>query len=193
MYTQIRQWLKRKKLKKLIVISAVGLMAAVTVGMTVAWIAAQSGTISNAFQKAQMTCEVSETFEEGVKSDVRIKNTGTMEAYIRVALIPVLKEGDNIIGVSASLSDCDITWGDDYGTLWVCGTDGYYYCKVPIEANAFTPILIDQCTVDESQMGRFELQIAAQAIQALPASAVIDVWESGVIAVNTDGTLEVAS
>lgn len=172
----------------LLALIAVGVLLAVAAGATLAWLGAQSATLSNTFDPAKITCDIDETFSDGVKSDVRIQNTGTMDAYIRVALTPVWKDGGNIAGVAASLDDCFIVWGD---ASWVRGTDGFYYCKVPIPAGGYTPILIDECTAHAHDDYRFELQISAQAIQALPASAVTGVWDSAVTGVQTDGTLEV--
>ncbi len=183
-----RKWPREKKL--LLALTAAGFLLLAAAGSTVAWLSAQSSTLSNAFDPAAITCETDESFSDGVKSDVSIRNTGTMDAYIRAALIPVWKDGDTIAGEAALLSDCTMDWGDAYGTQWKRGADGFYYCTVPVPAGANTPVLIDECTAASRGGYRFELQISAQAIQALPASVVTGVW-SAVSSVQADGTLEV--
>ena len=180
------KWPRRKRV--VLALVSVGVLLAIAAGSTLAWLGAQSATLSNTFDPAKITCDIDETFSGGVKSDVRIQNTGTIDAYIRVALTPVWKDGGNIAGAEASLDDCTIDWGD---MAWVRGTDGFHYCTVPIPAGGYTPILIDECTADTHDDYQFELQISAQAIQALPASAVTGVWDSAVTGVKTDGTLEV--
>ncbi len=193
MYRYIGKKKKRARRIKILLVSAAACAAIIIgTGTSVAWLGAQSDPISNEFSTAEVTCRISETFSDGLKSDVRIQNTGNMDAYIRTALTPVWKDGDNIAGMPASLSDCSITWNDSFGTIWVCGCDGYYYCKQPIGPGDYTPVLIDECTVSTSGDYRFELQISAQAVQALPVYVVTDIWDSAVTTVNTDGTLEVA-
>ncbi len=183
-----RRWPRKKKL--LLALAAAVLLLLAAAGSTLAWLTAQSETLSNTFDPASITCETVESFSDGIKSNVIIKNTGTMDAYIRAALIPVWKDGGSIAGEAASLSDCTMVWGDL--TTWVLGADGYYYCSIPVPAGDSTPVLIDRCTAAPHDGYHFELQISAQAIQALPASVVTGVWGSAVSGVQADGTLEVA-
>ena len=183
---------KRHRPKRVWLLSLIAGLALIAVaGTAVAWLEAQSVPLSNTFEAAEITCTVVETFSDDVKSDVSIRNTGTMDAYIRVALIPVWKAGDQIAGRAASLSDCTMDWSDGYGSVWVLGVDGYYYCTQPVPAGECTPLLIDECTASPYGDYLFELQISAQAIQALPPAAVTSAWDSAVSAVETDGTLEV--
>jgi hypothetical protein len=184
-----KRWLR---LKRIWFVPVAALLVVILIaGVTLAWLEAQSEPLLNTFGTAEITCTVVETFSDGTKSDVSIRNTGTMDAYIRVALIPVWKDGSQIAGLPASLNDCTMEWSGGYGSVWVVGTDGYYYCKQPVPAGACTPLLIDKCTASPHGNYLFELQISAQAVQALPSTAVTSAWDSGVSAVKTDGTLEV--
>lgn len=183
---------KRLRLKRIWLLPLAAALALIAVGgATLAWLEAKSAPLSNTFDIAEVTCTVEETFSNGVKSNVSIRNTGTMDAYIRAALVPVWKSGDQIAGIPASLSDCTMDWSDGYGSVWVLGTDGYYYCTEPVPAGECTPLLIDECTAGTHGDYQFELQISAQAVQALPTAAVTGVWNSAVSGVKTDGTLEV--
>jgi hypothetical protein len=183
------KWLRRKKV--VLTLVAAGVLLTGIAGTTVAWLTADS-QLSNTFETAEVTCKINETFEDGVKSNVSIRNTGTMDAYIRAALIPVWKDGGSVAGIPASLTDCTIDWSSVYGTSWVLGVDGYYYCTLPIQPGVDTPILIDECSALSSGSYRLELQISAQAVQALPASCVTQTWDSAVTGVLNNGTLEVS-
>lgn len=182
------EWLRHIGRKKTVLIASVCLVLMAAAGLTVAWLTAQSALMSNGFQKAEVTCDIEETFDGQTKSDVCIRNTGTISAYIRAALVPVWKDGENIAGISASLSDCDITLGPDFSVQWAKGADGYYYCLLPVPAGDTTPVLIDSCTAPILSGYQFELQITAQAVQALPVTAVQQAWGCGT---GTNGKLEV--
>ncbi len=180
--------LKRIGTKRTVFIMSVGLLLIAAAGLTAAWLTAQSALMTNGFQKTEVTCKIEENFDGQLKEDVCIRNTGNISAYIRVTLVPVWKDGENIAGIPASLSDANIVMGAGFNTQWVKGRDGYYYCTSPVPAGDVTPVLIDSCTVKTLNGYRFELQIAAQALQALPASAVEQVWGC---TVDSDGKLEV--
>lgn len=145
------------------------------VGGSIAWLTSIGEDVINKFDPAKVTITIIEDFENDVKSNVRIENTGNVHAYIRVALVPAwVDENGNVAAQEASLEDCTITW--DEGVLlntenltiawgegvlnseeitWFEGSDGYYYCTKPIppksdEPNApenYTPILIEECKV----------------------------------------------
>ncbi len=179
-------WRRLGKRRTVLIVS-VCLVLAAAAGLTVAWLTAESALMTNGFQKSSVTCGIEEAFDGHVKSHVAIRNTGDITAYIRAALVPVWKDGGNVAGAAVSPSDYSITMGDGFGTEWVLGADGYYYCVSPVPAGETTPVLIESCTVSVNNGYAFELQIAAQAVQAAPASAV-EVWGCGV---DDDGNLEV--
>lgn len=174
--------------KKIILIACACFLLIAAAGTTVAWLTAQSALMTNNFQKTEVTCEIVENFDNHVKKDVSIRNTGDIPAFIRVTLVPVWKDGDNVVGIPASLEDCSLTMGSGFNAQWVLGKDGYYYCISPIPEGRDTPILIKNCTAETKDGYEFELQIAAQAVQALPAAAVEQAWGCGV---GSDGKLEV--
>lgn len=161
-------------------ILAVALLLTVVIGGTIAWLAANSGPVTNAFTPAYVTSEVNETFLNNIKSDVKIENTGNIDAYIRVALVPTWENEDKSVApVTASLSDLYIVWGDTYNADWFLGSDGYYYFKAPVAEGYFTSILIKSATVNNnatSQKYKMNLQILCEAIQSVPASAVESAW-----------------
>lgn len=179
----------KRSIKPFLIAFCVCILACAAVSGSLAWLISAPGPVVNEFTPGEVTIQVDETFNGTTKSDVRIKNTGNVPAYIRVALVPAWVDDEgNIAAKPASLKlDCDITWGDDFNQFWFEGTDGFYYCKTFINPGKSTPILIKSCTVKgEEHEYDFELQVIASAVQSLPTSTVGEVWP---VVVGTDGTL----
>ena len=190
---QIKTYSRKPKrsIKPFLIAFCVCILACAAVSGSLAWLISTPEPVVNTFTPGAVTIQVDETFNGTTKSDVRIKNTGNVPAYIRVALVPAWVDDEgNIAAKPASLNDCTITWGEDgngYEADWFIGSDGFYYCKTVIEPDESTPILIKSCTVKgEGHEYDFELQVIASAVQSLPTSTVEKVWP---VVVSTDGTL----
>ena len=190
---QIKTYSRKPKrsIKPFLIAFCVCILACAAVSGSLAWLISTPEPVVNEFTPGEVTILVDETFNGTTKSDVRIKNTGNVPAYIRVALIPAWVDDEgNIAAKPASLGDCNITWGkvgNGYEDDWFIGSDGFYYCKTVIEPDGSTPILIKSCTVkDGEHKYDFELQIIASAVQSLPTSTVETVWP---VVVGMDGTL----
>ncbi|MDY5798528.1 MAG: hypothetical protein SPJ86_06785 [Eubacteriales bacterium] len=190
---QIKTYSRKPKrsIKPFLIAVCVCILACAAVSGSLAWLISAPGPVVNEFIPGEVTIQVDETFNGTTKQNVRIKNTGNVPAYIRVALVPAWVDDEgNIAAKPASLNDCTITWGEDgngYEADWFIGSDGFYYCKTVIEPDGSTPILIKSCTVKgEGHEYDFELQVIASAVQSLPTSTVEKVWP---VVVSTDGTL----
>lgn len=175
------------KLKFIVFALFIGIMGLLAIKQTVAWLTFTTPEVVNTFTAVHISSEVNETFDNTIKSDVNFTNTGTADAYIRVALLPQWKVNkepyEEIAPINASLEQCDIEWGN-MGSDWFIGTDGYYYCKAIIGAGANTPILVKELQVknEYKQNGYvFELQILVSAIQAIPKTAVEEAWSAIVV------------
>lgn len=180
-----------KSQKPHILLVAVALIAALTVGGTIAWLAVSTNAVENTFQASHVTSEVSETFDGNVKTNVSIKNTGDIDAYIRVALVPTWQDDSgNAVALPASLDDLAFTGLT--GSDWFQGSDGYYYCKEPIAPNDDTGYLFTKAAVKTANGYHMDLQILCDAIQAKggtaagTAAVVAAGWP---VAVNSDGML----
>lgn len=181
----------KRSVKPFLIAFCVCILACAAVSGSLAWLISAPGPVVNEFTPGEVTIQVDETFDYSTKSDVSIKNTGNVPAYIRVALVPAWVDDErNIAAEPASLDNCNITWGKDgngYEDDWFIGSDGFYYCKTVIEPDGSTPILIKSCTVNGGEHKYdFELQVIASAVQSLPTSTVGEVWP---VVVGTDGTL----
>lgn len=188
---QIKTYSRKPKrsIKPFLIAFCVCILACAAVSGSLAWLISTPEPVVNTFTPGVVTIQVDEKFNGTTKSDVRIKNTGDVPAYIRVALVPAWVDDEgNIAAKPASLKlDCDITWGDNFNQFWFEGTDGFYYCKTVIEPDESTPILIKSCTVKDGEHEYdFELQVIASAVQSLPTSTVGEVWP---VVVDPDGRL----
>ena len=177
----------KRSVKPFLIAFCVCILACAAVSGSLAWLISAPGPVVNEFTPGVVTIQVDEKFDGSTKSNVRIKNTGNVPAYIRVALVPAwVDDAGNIAAKPASLKlDCDITWGDDFNQFWFEGTDGFYYCKTFINPQDSTPILIKSCTVKDGEHEYdFELQVIASAVQSLPTSTVEKVWPAVVVGPN---------
>lgn len=160
-----------------ILLAAVIVLLAGAVGGTWAFLVAQSEPVQNNFTYAHVRCTIDEKFENGVKSDVTIKNTGDIPAYIRARIVVTWKDANgNVSAVPVKDSDYTMTMG----TGWTKGTDGYWYCKTAVNPDGFTPELITECkktsNADVPDGYDLSVEILADAIQSEPASAVKEAW-----------------
>ena len=121
------------------------MLLALAIGGTVAWLTDTSPAVVNTFTPSQVRCEVKEDFnnQSGVKSNVQVKNTSDIPAFIRVKLVTYRTNGKGQhIGGTATVPDFQP------GTNWVLH-EGYYYYTQPVasflssvgEQNCFRAIL----------------------------------------------------
>lgn len=184
---------KSAKRKSFIVLFSLALILLFAVGGTIAYIVTSTNDVKNTFEPAQVACEVEEQFNGNEKSDVKIKNTGNTDAYIRAAVIITWKDSDGNISAVAPVA------GTDYNIIyqlgdWIKGSDGYYYFKNPVAAGAVTgTALIDSCELLEScnrpgDNYDLSVEILADAIQSVPPTAVNESWPA--VEADADGTLQ---
>ena len=160
-----------------ILLAAVIVLLAGAVGGTWAFLVAQSEPVQNNFTYAHVSCKVDEKFENGVKSEVKIQNTGDISAYIRARIVVTWKDKDgNVSAAAVPAKGTDYTM--EMGKDWTEGTDGYWYYKTAVDAGKETPVLITKCEKIGNAPKDYDLsvEILADAIQSEPASAVTEAW-----------------
>ena len=162
---------------------AVLLLASIT--GTIAYIQVHSH-ISNSFTVAKLSIELNETFDGKDKTNVTVKNTGDVPAYLRAAIVVNWKDTDGTV-ISANESEYSMAMGPE----WIQGADSYWYCKKPTDAGQPSPALIVSCkpTVVKADQ-HLGVEILIQGVQAEPATAVEELWDATVTA---DGTLTPAA
>ena len=169
------------------------LLLALAIGGTVAWLSTKDAPITNTFNPSEVACEVTEKFDgsTGVKSNVNVKNTGTINAFIRVKLVTYrTNDQGQHIGGTASLPAFTL------GTGWVKYGDYYYYTK-PVAPNQkpetnLTNSMTLTGTYNDADGGKQVIEVMAEAIQSVPEDAVKAAW--GVdFSIDADGSLIVPS
>lgn len=183
-----------KKKVSLLLVSLV-LIAAIAVGSTVAFIATSTESITNTFNPANVTIDIDEKFESGVKTDVQVKNTGNTDAFIRAKIVVTWKDTNGNVSATKPVLGEDKDYTMTLNTTdWFLGSDGFYYCKTsvaPDAPNNLTPVLIKECKkvdgVTPPEDYDLSVEIIASGIQSTPASAVEEAWK--VVSVSNDGTL----
>lgn len=159
--------MKLNRKKGILLLAAAMLILVCGVGGTLAYLATQTGQVQNTFEPAYVTSEVNETFENNVKSDVTIKNTGNVSAYIRAAIVVTWKDaaGKTTLPEKPELgTDYTLTINE---SAWNKGDDGYYYCKQPVASNTESAVLITECKPKPYDDGRkLCVEVIGSAIQS---------------------------
>lgn len=165
------------------------LLLALAIGGTLAWLSTKDGPITNTFTPSKVTCEVTEGFNgsTGVKSNVNVKNTGTIDAFIRVKLVTYrTNDQGQHIGGTAPLPTFTP------GANWV-SYDGYYYYTLPVAPGESPETnLADSMTLtgsySDTDGGKQAVDVMAEAIQSVPEKAVKAAWGEG-FSISADGSL----
>lgn len=173
--------MKSTKKTALIVIASVLLMAALC-GTVFAYMFKKTQTEENSFVPAVVACKVSESFDGTTKSSITVKNTGNIDAYLRVRLVTYWVDGEEkIVGKPSKSLDISPASG------WISGGGNVYYYTSPIEPNGITPDLLgSSITLAEEDGYKQVVEVFAEAIQSQPSIAVTESWG---VAVDSDGNI----
>lgn len=163
--------------RSFVLLTALTVLMLGVVGATISYLVTSTEPVTNTFKYAEVTCEVNESFSNGVKSDVKIQNTGNIDAYIRAAIIVTWKDANgNVYGQKVPADAYEIVYNR---TNWTQNGD-YWYCNKAIAAEASTPALIVTCsktTAAKPPEGYdLSVEILADAIQSQPTDAVKQAW-----------------
>lgn len=183
-----KQLRRPKRLATLLV--SLLLVLGVAVGGTVAFLSTRTDSKENTFTPSKVTCAVTETFENNVKSQVAVKNTGDTTAFIRAAInVTWMKDaeagtkynaGDQTVSAKVPLKDTDYSITFAKNTNWIQGADGYYYYKLPVAPQGSTEVLIDECKLQNNASVpdgyHLSVEIVASAIQSVPETVVQSMW-----------------
>ena len=163
---------------------------ALSIGTTLAFIFTNTSKVENTFNPTRVSCDVTEEFENNIKTNVSIKNTGNTDAYIRAAVIVTWVNNDGNVYATAPQKGTDytITLADGFSESWLIDKNGFYYCKALVAPDSDTPLLIKECKVIEGKTPEgyhLSVEILASAIQSEPSSVVEEQWDVTV----TDGNI----
>lgn len=163
------------KTKKPVALVALLVLLCCTVAGTLAYLVTSTDPVTNTFTPAHVSTEVNESFTGGVKSNVTIKNTGDIPAYIRAAVIINWADANgNVYGGGTPAASTKEVTGDytiSYNTdgSWKQIGDYWYYTK-PVAADSLTEkALIESCApvAGKAPEGyNLQVTILADGIQA---------------------------
>ena len=167
--------------KSLVLLVCVTLLLTFAVSGTVAFLADNSGPVVNEFTPVNVTPTVNESFKDNVKNNVKIGNTGNINAYIRAMVIITWqdKQGNVLPTLPVATGDSPdytIKWTK---TNWIDGGDGFYYYRYQVAPGSATDDLFTAGTPLKAapvEDYTLHVEILAQSIQATPKSAVTDAW-----------------
>lgn len=124
------------KKKNLITLVSLLAILCVTVGGTLAYLVTTSGPVTNTFTPTSVTTEVLEKFENNKKTEVKIKNTGSTDAYIRAAIVVTWQNAKGeVYGTQPAANDYNLVIGDG----WTEGNDGFYYWNGIVKSDDDAP------------------------------------------------------
>ena len=172
MSTRTKKW----SVKAAIITSLCLCIIACTAGGVYAYLTAKTDPISNEFVPAKVSCSIEEDFAEGVKSDVKVRNTGNIDAYIRATVVTTfVSENGKVLATAPKEGvDYSIQWG---ANGWVKGEDGYWYYTRPVKPEETTTSLIKSAYKLSAPDGfRLHIQILATGVQSAPDLAVQQAW-----------------
>lgn len=185
------------KKKFVLALVSLVLLLGISAGGTLAYLTSTPDPIINEFQPNEVTTTVVEDFEAGVKSNVKIQNTGTTSAYIRAAVVITWQDKDGNVYGKVPVANTDYTISYKLTDGWEKAADGFYYWKKPVPADDpatealenLTGELITECKLKEGVTAPAEgyyltVEIIGSGIQSMPTSVVTSEWDSGVSSVN---------
>lgn len=154
--------------KPLTLFVALVLLLTLAVGGSLAWLVSDD-EVKNTMVPGQVPIEIKEDIKDNVKESITIKNTGNIDAYIRVAVVANKVDKDGNITVDTAP---ELTLGTDWQKL---DDDGYYYYKGVVAPGKSTTSL------GSISFKNAEVNILAESIQVLggrqyDGSASVDAW-----------------
>lgn len=123
--------------KPVLILVSLVMIVTMALGATLAYIFTGTGDVENTFTPSKVTTLVEETLEDGVKTDVKIKNTGDTDAFIRAAVVITWQNKAGDVYGQAPVAGTNYTnW--QVGNNWIEGNDGFYYYSKPVAPQTTT-------------------------------------------------------
>jgi alternate signal-mediated exported protein len=198
--------------KNTITLTSIALLLLITVGTTLALVFTNTAPVENTFKPSKVSCAVVEGTNApvensnvdigAVKQDVKIKNTGDTDAFIRVAVVVNwMSEGGKVWAVDPVLAQYATDPNGEYfiefntNSNWIQGADGYWYYTKSVAPGASTQNLINNAYLMDGVTGPkgtdgtqyyLSIEIVASAIQSTPTDVVKGEWG---VTVNSNGEI----
>ena len=152
--------------KRNLILCFTALLLLSSVGQTCCYLKTKSDEKTNPFSMGENTITVVESFNGSVKTNVKIANTGTVPAYIRVKAVAGWYHADG----SMAAVPVGGTYQTSPGTGWV-QSGNYYYHRAPVSPGESTSVLFGSVSPN-SGLGKeydglnFHFDVLADSVQA---------------------------
>ena len=158
--------MRRQTLKMLILVLATLLV--LLCGTTFALMYRQTAFLENQFDAAVVSCQIEETFNGTSKTEITVKNTGNIDAYLRLRLVSYWVDSNGNIIYKPS-----VPIPVPFANGWIKGSDNTYYYPHPVSPEHSTLNLLgSEITLEDGQV----IEVFADAIQSKPDTAVTKSW-----------------
>ncbi|CCX45478.1 putative uncharacterized protein [Firmicutes bacterium CAG:103] len=158
--------------RKAALILSLCLIFALAVGTTLAYLKANTSPVTNTFTAAKSKITIEEKTDDGIKSEIYIKNEGTATSYVRVKLVMNWVDGNGKVVSGGNLPEVTLNEPD-----WFMKDGIYYYTKPVGPKDSTANLLKDPITQPNAPEGcHLEVTVLAESIQAAPSKAVTDSW-----------------
>ena len=157
-------------------------------GSVFAYMFQRTEPVSTTFVPVQVTCDIEKEVtqdsntNQDVVSKIETQNTSTIKAYIRVRLVTYWVDQNGDVAPKSS-PDLEI----DYAQGWIPGKDDTIYYYKPVEVNETQQLIAKAVTLKTDGEYRQALDVFVEAIQAEPATAVVESWG---VTLDTAGIIE---
>ena len=157
----------KRNSKKLIMLASVLVLIVATIGGSIAYMAAKTSDVVNEFTFGNVPIDIPEQFDGTTKSDVKVHNNGSADAFVRAKIVVTWKNAAGEVSATpVKDTDYDMTTGDG----WFQGTDGFWYCTNRVPAGQDSAVLITKATKKEGVVPPegydLSIEILAQSVQA---------------------------
>lgn len=165
-----------KHKKSLLAAILVVILLASAVSGTIAYLKASTQKVVNKFTPAKVDTKIEESFTNGNKSSITVKNSSDSDAipaYVRVAIVGNWCDEE---GKVVEAWNEDITIDE---TAWEKHADGFYYYKkkLPVGSETENLLKVAIASTDDAHPGlHLEVTVMQQAIQSEPKTAVTEKW-----------------
>lgn len=132
----------------------------------------RTSEMRNQFEAARVSCDVTEKFDGTIKSSIAVRNTGNIDAYLRLRLVSYWVDSNgNIVSKPTQLPTISPANG------WLSGPDNTYYYPQPVAPGDTTLNLLSTGLTLVEEDGYLQVvEVFADAIQSKPAEAVTGSW-----------------
>lgn len=181
-----------KNQKILTLISVIVIVATLVGSFSWAVLSNKTEVIKNTFSAATASTEIVEEFDNNIKKNVNIKNTGDIYGYVRIELVSYrVNENGDRIGGTAEIPE--FTAGEGWLDL---GNGLYIYSKAVAPKSKPEKDLIGNTGITLKEYtdvdgGKQVIDVIGEIIQSNPHDAVIDAWGDLGITVDKDGILSI--